>query len=118
VQEHTRRAQEFLGLCRRLEQITTDYDILELAIQKVGVEAKYYENTFCKQPEHVTNLLAETKIPSNDSRTLIDDVLLNLQQDVTLIRSYNRLYRERAKIGINECFAMVNQQDAEVYVEA
>ena len=119
MREHTRRAKEFLALCRRFEQITTDYDILDAAINMVKTESKVYENDFCNQYGSPLTSgggpnLASPSLPSRDASTLLQDTLGHLKQDVDLIRSYNRLFRERARIGINECFAVVNQLDAEV----
>ncbi|KAF2785923.1 hypothetical protein K505DRAFT_261000 [Melanomma pulvis-pyrius CBS 109.77] len=115
---HTIRAQEFLALCRRFEQIAVDYDILDAAIDMVKCEAKYYENVFCRPldsiaaPDRQQNLRSPN-MPSKDASTILEDMLSRLKQDSTLIRSYNRLYRQRSKIGVNECFALVNQKDAE-----
>ena len=44
----------------------------------------------------------------------LKDVFDWLLKEVQLIRTYNSLYVERTRIGVNECFAMVSQRDAEV----
>lgn len=36
------------------------------------------------------------------------------RKEVNLFRTYSGLYVQRSKLGVNECFAMVNQRDAEV----
>ncbi|PVI05248.1 hypothetical protein DM02DRAFT_112284 [Periconia macrospinosa] len=120
VHEHTRRAKNFLALSRRLEQITTDFDILESSINLVKREVKTYERDFCDQPGVAItskgtsgNGIALLACPPRNVSTLLDDTLGSLIDDIGLARSYNRVYRERARIGINECFAVVNQLDAE-----
>lgn len=48
------------------------------------------------------------------AQRVLGDVFDSLLKDVKLIGTYNNLYLERSKIGVSECFAMVNQRDAEV----
>ena len=116
--EHTRRAREFLAVSRRLEQITTDYDILRAAIDHMVAQSTWYEERGEKNAFALTSPPAGTSpmtiLPSEKARSLLHNNLDNLKQDIELVRSYNRLYRVRSKIGINECFAMVNQINAEV----
>ena len=116
--EHTRRAREFLAVSRRLEQITTDYDILRAAIDYMVAQSIWYEERGKKNAFALDSPQSETPsmtiFPSEKARSLLHNTFDSLKQDIELVRSYNRLYRVRSKIGINECFAMVNQINAEV----
>jgi hypothetical protein len=121
VADHTRRAQDFLKASRRIEQVVTDYDILDSSIKLIKAESTCFEQVFCSE-NHMQLDLSETSglhyfpMPSTNARAFVADSLASLSESVVLIRSYNRLWRERARIGINECFALVNQQDAEVFL--
>ena len=52
------------------------------------------------------------------ARGLLGDVFERFLKEVKLIRTYSTLYVERTKIGVSECFAMVNQRDADVRLES
>jgi len=121
VADHTRRAQDFLQATRRIEQVVTDYDILDSSIKLVKAETACFEQKFCHEYENGVefsdaSMLPYFPMPSTNARSFVTDTLAQLSEDLVLTRSYNRLWRERARIGINECFALVNQQDAEVYL--
>ena len=50
----------------------------------------------------------------DESQRFIQDSLEWYMGQVELVRNYSRLYDGRAKLGVDEGFAMVNQWDAEV----
>ncbi|KAI0173505.1 hypothetical protein GGR52DRAFT_572012 [Hypoxylon sp. FL1284] len=47
----------------------------------------------------------------------MDDIFANLEKEVVLIGVYAGLYLERSKIGIDECYAMINQRDSELNIQ-
>jgi hypothetical protein len=109
--DYTERSKAFLALSRQIYQVATDYDILAETIGHLQVQSAWFN-------EWLTSLSgSNNSTPVQqmmDAQRVLGDTFDNLLKDVKLIGTYSNLYLERSKIGVKECFAMVNQHDAEV----
>lgn len=48
------------------------------------------------------------------AQSALEDSFKSLVKDVKLIETYSGLYSTKSQIGVSECFAMINQREAEV----
>lgn len=97
---YTARLRAFLTLSRQIHQISTDHDILSSSIDHLRVETAWFGRMFAARPDieyHIQN-----------AQSAVEDIFANLEKEVSLIKVYTRLYLERSKIGVDECYAMVN----------
>ncbi len=108
--------QAFLALSRQIQQIATDYDVLEATLEHLQKEHQWFEGIIVGKP---VNLQAGDQARSTiqdeiELRAPLQEIFDSYLREAKLIRTYSSLYDERAKIGVSEGFAMVNQRDAEV----
>ena len=96
-------------MARQIHQVATDFGIL-----KESIEHLQRQNAWFK--EHI--VAAHANVPFIEDmrriQSILDDEFDTLVKEVPLLRTYSNLYLERSKIGVDECFAMVNQRDSEV----
>ena len=117
--DYTARSQAFLSLARLIHQVATDYDILVDSITRLNEEYKWFDENIA-QPRRALERVNDGRRPSwvgnadLETRKALGDVSGQLVNEVKLIKTYNNLYLQRSQIGVNECFAMVNQRDADV----
>ncbi|KAL9124030.1 MAG: hypothetical protein Q9217_006598 [Psora testacea] len=119
TEDYTRRVQAFLALSRQIQQITTDYDILDATLQHLKKEHQWFEGSLVKQ---IIGPQAEqvTESSIQDGAQLLaplQELFDSYLQEAKLIRTYSNLYNERTRIGVSEAFAMINQRDAEVNIK-
>ncbi|KAK9791968.1 hypothetical protein SCARD494_07375 [Seiridium cardinale] len=105
--DYTARSRAFLALSRQIHQISTDYDILTSSIEHLKAQVAW----FGKQSE------ARVADHIEDAQSAMEDIFENLEKEVKLIGVYTRLYLERSKIGVDECYAMINQRDSELNIQ-
>lgn len=105
--------QTFLTLSRQIQQISTDYTILDAAFEHLIKEHEWFEENVFSNP---ISGAATAFSPSNETelRATLGETFESFLRESKLTRTYNNLYMERSKIGVSEGFAMVNQRDAEV----
>lgn len=113
--------QAFLALSRQIQQVATDYDILDAALEHLKREHRWFEtNTFVPIGAALpppTSTLADRKSSfqyETDFHSPLKEQFDSFLREIKLVRTYSNLYNDRSKIGVNEGFAMVNQRDAEV----
>lgn len=111
TEDYTERSKAFLSLSRQIYQVATDYDILAEAVGHLQRQSTWFNDWLISvsgdsSSERVRKMM--------DAQRVLNDAFENLLKDVKLIGTYSNLYLERSKIGVSECFAMVNQRDAEV----
>ena len=103
----------FLAFSRQIQQISTDYDVLDATLEHLDREHQWFEgNLFPTATSGITtgtSTHAETEL-----RTTLRETFSSFLREAKLIRTYSNLYNERSNIGVSEGFAMVNQRDAEV----
>ena len=119
AEDYTRRSQSFLSLSRQIQQVATVYDILTDTVEYLQKAHACYEEELLVYT--VRNDEGEHVAPTHQeevARGLLGDVFERFLKEVKLIRTYSTLYVERTKIGVSECFAMVNQRDADVRLES
>ncbi|KAI1851529.1 hypothetical protein JX265_012389 [Neoarthrinium moseri] len=107
--DYTARSRAFLALARQIHQISTDYDILAGSIEHLKTQTAWFGDT----------LKGQSSI-ENDAKGIqcdMEDIFENLVKEVKLIGVYTKLYLERSKIGVDECFAMINQRDSELNIQ-
>ncbi|CAF9927216.1 MAG: hypothetical protein ALECFALPRED_003648 [Alectoria fallacina] len=111
--DYTERVQTFLTLSRQIQQISTDYTILDAAFEHLIKEHEWFEENVFSNP---ISGAATAFSPSNETelRATLGETFESFLRESKLTRTYNNLYMERSKIGVSEGFAMVNQRDAEV----
>ncbi|ORY70497.1 uncharacterized protein BCR38DRAFT_422242 [Pseudomassariella vexata] len=107
--DYTARSRAFLALARQIHQISTDYDILQSSIQHLKAQTEWFRKTL--------NARADIEDHIQDAQSTMDDIFENLTKEVKLIGTYTSLYLERSKIGVDECFAMINQRDSELNIQ-
>ncbi len=111
--DYTERVQIFLAFSRQIQQISTDYDVLDATLEHLSREYQRFEEIRCSTAiskiEIGTPLQDETEL-----RAQLLEKFNSFLREAKLIRTYSNLYDERSKIGVSEGFAMVNQRDAEV----
>ena len=111
AEDYTLRSKAFLELSRQIQQVATDYNILTSAVEHLRSTHKWYEEDI---KTGVLKIDEEQLADEEESRIGLRDTLDQYLKEVELIRTYSTLYLERTKIGVQECFAMINQRDAEV----
>ena len=111
TEEYTQRSKIFLALSRQIYQVATDYDILAETISHLQTQSDWFNKWLTSVSEPINSTLIQQLM---DVQHVLSDSFDNLLKDVKLIGTYSNLYLERSKIGVKECFAMVNQHDAEV----
>ena len=114
--DHTRRVRAFLALSRQIQQVVTDYDILDATLEHLRKDHQWFEantiqTTVDPQAEHITRPSVQDNI---NFRAPLHEIFDAYVREAKLVRTYSKLYDERAKIGVSEGFAMINQRDAEV----
>lgn len=114
AEDYTRRSQSFLALSRQIQQVATDYDILMNTVEHLRRAHTWFEELFERTPETNFGDRSVSKNQKEEMRGILCDTFDRFLGEVKLIRTYNSLYIERTRIGVNECFALVNQRDAEV----
>ncbi|KAI1335996.1 hypothetical protein F5Y15DRAFT_427552 [Xylariaceae sp. FL0016] len=107
--DYTERSRAFLALARQIHQISTDYDILAASIEYLRVQATWLGAALRDQ----STIDGSTNSIQHD----FEDTFENLEKEVKLIGVYTKLYLERSKIGVDECFAMTNQRDSELNIQ-
>ena len=93
----------FLAFSRQIQQISTDYDVLDATLEHLQRESQWYQDHIETSMQHEVEL-----------RVSLQETINSFLREAKLIRTYSNLYNERSKIGVSEGFAMVNQRDAEV----
>ncbi|KAH9889213.1 hypothetical protein F4778DRAFT_395310 [Xylariomycetidae sp. FL2044] len=106
--DYTERSRAFLALARQIHQISTDYDILAASIEHLRAQAAWLGRTLGDGDQ--------TRNNNPEDQADLEDTFENLEKEVRLIGVYTRLYLERSKIGVDECFAMTNQRDSELNI--
>ena len=110
----------FLALSRQIQQIATDYDVLDATLEHLQKEHQWFEeNTFRHKLE--TPSKDTTQLSMKDQielRAPLQDMFDSFLREAKLIRTYSKLYDDRTKIGVSEGFAMVNQRDADVRIRS
>ena len=114
AEDYTRRSQSFLALSRQIQQVATDYEVLTDTVEHLRRAHLCFEELFEKTPETSFGNRTVSLNQKEEMRGILCDIFDRFLGEVKLIRTYNSLYVERTKIGVNECFALVNQRDAEV----
>ncbi|KAF2493174.1 hypothetical protein BU16DRAFT_540895 [Lophium mytilinum] len=109
AEDYTQRSKAFLALSRQIHQVATDYDILEATIAHLRKESKWY-----KEAKVAESFDPSTTRKMHSAQRILDEIFENLAREVKLIGTYSNLYLERAKIGVDECFAMMTQRDSEI----
>lgn len=107
--DYTARSRAFLALSRQIHQISTDYDILAASIEHLRAQVVWFGKTTQSRGQVDARLL--------DAQSALEDILENLVSEVKLIGVYATLYLERSKIGVDECYAMINQRDSELNIQ-
>ena len=103
----------FLALSRQIQQIATDYDILNATLEHLSREYQWFEKNKCSTV--TSNITIEAFMQDEtELGSLLLEQFDSFLREIKMIRTYSNLYNERAKIGVSEGFAMVNQRDAEV----
>ncbi|CAD6589452.1 MAG: hypothetical protein ASARMPREDX12_003838 [Alectoria sarmentosa] len=107
------RVQTFLTLSRQIQQISTDFTIIDAAFELLIKEHEWFEENVFPTP---ISGAATASSPSNETelRAMLGETFESFLREAKLTRTYGNLYMERSKIGVSEGFAMVNQRDAEV----
>ena len=111
TEEYTERSKAFLALSRQIYQVATDYDVLAETIGHLQRQSAWFNEWLTSISGPINSTLVQQLM---DSQQVLGDTFDNLLKDVKLIGTYSNLYLQRSKIGVKECFAMVNQHDAEV----
>ncbi|KAI5836721.1 hypothetical protein DFP73DRAFT_347240 [Morchella snyderi] len=106
----TARTRTFLTLTREITQVVTDYEILGPALRHLKTEHEWIAAQ-CDD-DHSGIESSTTRVDNTGLKDIWDVYLSELQ----LLRTYAMLYETRTQLAINECFAMVNQRDAEVNI--
>ena len=107
-EDHSQRSKSFLALCRQIQQVATDYDILADTADILQETNQWYEKEVFESGLK-ENLEQET-------RQFMKDAFARYPNQVRLLRTYSSLYSSRTQIGVSESFAMVNQRDSEVHI--
>lgn len=111
--DYTERVQIFLGLSRQIQQISTDYDVLDATLEHLQREHQWFQdNTVSTTVSGVT--MGASMQCGAELRAPLRETFDSFLREAKLIRTYSNLYNERSKIGVSEGFALVNQRDAEV----
>lgn len=117
TEDYTRRSRAFLDHCRQFQSVATDYDILVATLEHLKNEHDWLAKQHRSLIQQDTSQdMSSAVIGGIETRELLKGFFDWYLKEVQLIRTYSSLYVERTKIGVNECFAMVNQRDAEVYI--
>ncbi len=111
--EYTKRAQDFLAFSRQIQQVSTDYDILDATLEHLKREHEWFQRNVLSSPIS-ENTAAPSMQHEAELRAPLRETFDSFLREAKLIRTYSNLYNERSKIGVSEAFAMVNQRDAEV----
>lgn len=118
AEDYTRRSQSFLALSRQIHQVAADYEILSDTVEHLRRAHTCFEQLFERTPETTSGDRSASMKQKEEMRVILCDIFDRFLGEVKLIRTYNSLYIERTRIGVNECFALVNQRDAEVRITA
>lgn len=111
--DYTERVQVFLAFSRQIQQISTDYDVLDATLEHLEREHQWFEENIF--PTAISGIATGASIQDEtELRTTLRETFSSFLREAKLIRTYSNLYNERSKIGVSEGFAMVNQRDAEV----
>lgn len=100
----TERVQAFLAFSRQIQQISTDYDVLDATLEHLQSESQWLQ-------DYTVGASMQNEI---ELRVSLQETFNSFLREAKLIRTYSNLYNERSKIGVSEGFALVNQRDAEV----
>ena len=111
--DYTERVQIFLALSRQIQQVSTDYDILDATLEHLSREHQWFEKNRCSMGDSKIEIRASSQ-DDTELRAPLLETFSSFLREAKLIRTYSNLYNERTKIGVSEGFAMVNQRDAEV----
>lgn len=113
--DYTERVQIFLAFSRQIQQISTDYDVLDAALEHLVREYRWFEeNIYSTTISGIeTGAFEQNRV---ELRAQLHETFDSFLREAKLIRTYSNLYNERSKIGVSEGFAMVNQRDAEVNI--
>lgn len=109
--EFTTRSRNFLTLARQITQVSTDYEILGPALQHLKSEHEWIS-----AQSNYDGLEMEDSTAGIDNSG-IKDIWDSYLSECQLLKVYAKLYETRTRIAINECFAMVNQRDAEINIK-
>ena len=93
----------FLAFSRQIQQISTDYDVLDATLEHLQRESRWFQDYIGASMQQEVELLVS-----------LQETIDSFLREAKLIRTYSNLYNERSKIGVSEGFALVNQRDAEV----
>ncbi|KAI0470096.1 hypothetical protein GGR56DRAFT_152647 [Xylariaceae sp. FL0804] len=105
-EDYTKRSQVFLTMSRQIQQVSTDHHILEASIVFLQAQLDWFSR-------HTT--VGDTGL-STDS-TMMEEILESMVKKVKLCGIYARLYLDRARIGVNEGLAAINQRDSELNLQ-
>ncbi len=111
--DYTKRAQDFLAFSRQIQQVSTDYDILDATLEHLKREHEWFQKNVFSSPISETTAGPSMQHEA-ELRAPLRETFDSFLREAKLIRTYSNLYNERSKIGVSEAFAMVNQRDAEV----
>ncbi|KAI9887012.1 MAG: hypothetical protein M1823_001156 [Watsoniomyces obsoletus] len=111
IHAYTVRSQAFLELARQITQTAGDYGILRSAIRLLQKEQAWVAKHWQKPVDE------DDASFWLQNQEFGDDIFDYFFGEVDIVEGYSKLYEERAKIGINEGFNMVNQGDAEINLQ-
>ena len=113
ARDYQTRVQVFLALSRQIQQVSTDYDILDATLEHLKREHEWFQENIL--PTAISEIATEASMRNvTELRAPLRETFDSFLREAKLIRTYSNLYNERTKIGVSEGFAMVNQRDAEV----
>ena len=111
--EYQTRVQNFLNFSRQIQQISTDYDVLDATLEHLKKEHEWFQDNIFSSTSSA--IFSEASMRNQaELRAPLRETFDSFLREAKLIRTYSNLYNERTKIGVSEGFAMVNQRDAEV----
>ncbi|RPB11692.1 hypothetical protein P167DRAFT_213042 [Morchella conica CCBAS932] len=109
--DFTARTRVFLTLARQITQVATDYDILGPALHHLKTEHEWIAAQ--SDDRHLETGDSTADVDNAGFKDVWDVYLSELQ----LLKSYAELYKTRTQLAINECFALINQRDAEINIK-
>ncbi|KAH0604229.1 uncharacterized protein H6S33_006606 [Morchella sextelata] len=107
----TARTRVFLTLARQITQVATDYEILGPALHHLKTEYEWIAAQ--SNDDHLEMDNSSAGVDNSELKDVWDVYISELQ----LLKAYAKLYETRTQLAINECFAMVNQRDAELNIQ-
>lgn len=111
---YTDCTKAFLRLSRQVRQAAPDYHILKLMIERLIKENRWLRDSTLSPSRHSVHMVNASHLELQDE---IDDNLAQFSEEVELIQNYNDVFVKRSKLGVNECFALVNQRDSELNMQ-